>query len=54
MDSLGWQGPAFAISSERKDGLDDLVNAISVHLAETAADEPDAEPEADDDEDWVT
>lgn len=52
---LGWTGPAFAVSSERKDGLDDLVHAISAHLAESPSDDSDAGvEEADDDEDWVT
>ena len=50
---LGWDGPAFAVSSARKDGLGPLVNAISQHLEEHSEARETLQDE-DDDEDWVT
>lgn len=53
VERLGWEGPAFAVSSQRKDGLTPLLNAVADHLAESPRTEQ-AEEQDSNDPGWNT
>lgn len=54
VERLDWQGPAFAVSSQRKDGLQALTQAVAEHLAATPATDDDAANADDPDAVWDT